>query len=60
MHYITYLFSLYGYTISFRSCAVVFVNSINSNWLVSCIEDLRRFKRYFSHIMTWKQEITNL
>ena len=29
-------------------------------WLVGCIEDLRRFPHYFSHIATWKQEITNL
>ena len=29
-------------------------------WLVGCIEDLRRFQRYFSYIATWQQEITNL
>ena len=30
-------------------------------WLVCCIEDLRRFEqRYFNHIATLKQEITNL
>ena len=29
--------------------------------VVGCFKDLRRFKyRYFSHIATWKQEITNL
>ena len=48
-----------GYTSNTQHAQVNDFHNLNYDMLY-CIENLRRSQRHFSHIATWKQEITNL